>query len=55
VSCVACDGIAPGGVADAGTHGPKLQVAMFDRGDPPDEAAAAAFAAAARELLATKS
>jgi diadenosine tetraphosphate (Ap4A) HIT family hydrolase len=29
-------------------HGPQLQVALFEAGEPPDEAEAAAFAAAAR-------
>jgi diadenosine tetraphosphate (Ap4A) HIT family hydrolase len=42
-------------MAETGDHGPRLQVAMFDRGEPPDEAAAATFAAAARERLKTKS
>jgi diadenosine tetraphosphate (Ap4A) HIT family hydrolase len=42
-------------MAETGTHGPRLQVAMFDRGEPPDERAATAFAAAARERLAMKS
>ena len=38
-----------------GSHGPRLQVTMFDRGELPDPAAAAAFAARARRLLADKS
>jgi hypothetical protein len=42
-------------MAETGSHGPRLQVEMFDRGEPPDEAAAAAFAATAREHLKTKS
>ena len=37
---------------DLDAHGPRLQVALFDRGEPPDPDAAAAFAARARELLA---
>jgi diadenosine tetraphosphate (Ap4A) HIT family hydrolase len=42
-------------MTETGSHGPRLQVAMFDRGERPDEAAAAAFAAAAREHLVTMS
>jgi diadenosine tetraphosphate (Ap4A) HIT family hydrolase len=42
-------------MTETGVHGPRLQVAMFDRGEPPADAAAAAFAASARELLAPKS
>jgi diadenosine tetraphosphate (Ap4A) HIT family hydrolase len=38
-------------MAAFGTYGPRLQVAMFDRGEPPDARAAAAFAARARALL----
>ena len=34
-------------------YGPRLQVAMFDRAEPPAAAAAAAFASAARGQLAT--
>jgi diadenosine tetraphosphate (Ap4A) HIT family hydrolase len=34
-----------------GSYGPHLQIRMFDRGEPPDPDAAAAFAAAARDLL----
>jgi diadenosine tetraphosphate (Ap4A) HIT family hydrolase len=34
-----------------GVHGPKLQVAMLDRGDLPDEREVEAFADRARELL----
>jgi len=34
-----------------GSYGPHLQIRMFDRGEPPDPDAAAAFAAAARGLL----
>jgi len=33
-------------------HGPRLQAAMFARGEPPDPTAAAAFAERARDLLA---
>jgi diadenosine tetraphosphate (Ap4A) HIT family hydrolase len=33
-------------------HGPRLQAAMFARGEPPDPTAAAAFADRARALLA---
>jgi diadenosine tetraphosphate (Ap4A) HIT family hydrolase len=36
---------------ELGQHGPKLQVAMFDRREPPDLDAAAEFAARARALL----
>jgi diadenosine tetraphosphate (Ap4A) HIT family hydrolase len=35
-------------------HGPRLQAAMFERGELPDPQAAASFAARARELLAWK-
>jgi diadenosine tetraphosphate (Ap4A) HIT family hydrolase len=38
-------------IAELGLHGPRLQVAMFDRGEPPDPGDAAAFAGRARELL----
>jgi ATP adenylyltransferase len=40
----------------AGTtpHGPKLQVALFERGEPPDESAAAEVAGRARRLLAAR-
>jgi diadenosine tetraphosphate (Ap4A) HIT family hydrolase len=34
-----------------GLHGPRLQVAMFDRGEPPDDREVEAFAERARELL----
>jgi diadenosine tetraphosphate (Ap4A) HIT family hydrolase len=34
-----------------GLLGPHLQVAIFDRGEPPEEAPAAAFAARAREVF----
>jgi diadenosine tetraphosphate (Ap4A) HIT family hydrolase len=47
--------VTPETMSAHGTHGPRLQVAMFDRGEPPDPAAAAAFAARARELLARSS
>jgi ATP adenylyltransferase len=39
---------------ELGVVGPYLQVALFDRGEPPDEQAAAAFAARVRELLVAK-
>jgi diadenosine tetraphosphate (Ap4A) HIT family hydrolase len=42
-------------MAALGSHGPRLQVTMFDRGELPDPSAAAAFAARARRLLADKS
>ena len=35
-------------MAEHDAHGPALQVALFTRGEPPDDAAATAFAAAAR-------
>jgi diadenosine tetraphosphate (Ap4A) HIT family hydrolase len=38
-------------MADFGLHGPRLQVAMFDRGESPDPDAAADFADRARALL----
>jgi diadenosine tetraphosphate (Ap4A) HIT family hydrolase len=36
---------------ELGLHGPRLQVAMFDRGELPDPAEAASFAAQARGLF----
>lgn len=42
-------------MAALGSYGPHLQVSMFDRGELPDPAAAAAFAARARRLLANMS
>jgi diadenosine tetraphosphate (Ap4A) HIT family hydrolase len=35
-------------MAEHDLHGPQLQVALFEAGEPPDDAEAAAFAAAAR-------
>lgn len=32
-------------------HGPRLQAALFQRGEPPDPDASAEFAARVRELL----
>jgi len=37
---------------ELGVVGPYLQVALFDRGEPPDDEAAAAFARRVREALA---
>jgi diadenosine tetraphosphate (Ap4A) HIT family hydrolase len=39
-------------MGELGLHGPRLQVAMFDRGEPPDPDAAADFAQQARAILA---
>jgi len=39
-------------MAELDTHGPRLQITLFERGEPPDPDASAAFAARARELLA---
>jgi hypothetical protein len=39
-------------IDEVGLYGPQLQLALFERGEPPDEAAAAAFAESARGLLA---
>ena len=39
-------------MAEFDAHGPRLQVALFERGDLADPGAAAAFAARARALLA---
>jgi diadenosine tetraphosphate (Ap4A) HIT family hydrolase len=36
-------------MAEHDSHGPRLQVALFARGEPPDDDGAVAFAAAARE------
>jgi hypothetical protein len=36
---------------DGERHGPRLQVAMFDRGELPDAGEAAAFAERARAVL----
>jgi hypothetical protein len=36
---------------DLDAHGPRLEAALFDLGEPPDPTAASAFAARARALL----
>ena len=37
-------------VDEIGAHGPGFQAALFARGEPPDDSAAAAFSRSAREL-----